>query len=106
MRSRNVPALSYGQGRVYSARDFEVDWKRGIINVPKEVVASAGLSADSRFEEVGRNPEIIDWFQHRLISTKQDLLEAQIVVNWSEEKQTQIVCNALISPMLKFIEAR
>lgn len=105
LRSSDIPALSYGQGRVYSVRDFEVDWNRGILNVPKDVISSAGLSSSSPFEEVGGNPTIIDWFHQSLTATKPDLLGAQLLLKQSGEKQTQVVGNSLISPMLKFIEA-
>lgn len=105
LRSGDIPVLSYGQGRVYSARDFEVDWRRGIINVPGDVVSTAGSSPRSSFEEVGRNPKIIDWFHQSLDATKPDLLEGQLLLRQSGEKQTQVVGNSLISPMLKFIEA-
>lgn len=106
LRSDDIPALSYGQGRVYSARDFEVDWKRGILNVPKDVISSVGLSSSSPFEDVKGNPKIIDWLHQSLSATKIDLLETQLLLKRSGEKQTQAVGNSLISPMLKFIEAQ
>ena len=105
LRSGDIPVLSYGQGRVYSARDFKVDWQRGIINVPQDIISSAGLSPLSSFEEVGENPKIIDWFHQSLAVTKPDLLEGQLLLRQSGEKQTQVVGNGLISPMLKYIEA-
>lgn len=105
LRSRDIPVLSYGQGRVYSARDFKVDWERGIINVPGDVISSAGLTSGSPFGEVCGNQKIIDWFHQSLVATKPDLLDVQLLLRQSEEKQTQVVGNSLISPMLKFIEA-
>lgn len=105
LRSGDIPALSYGQGRVYSARDFEVDWNRGIINVPEDVISYAGLSQNSSFEDVDRNPSIKEWFHQSLTATKPDLLESQLLLKQSGERQTQVVANSLISPMLKFIEA-
>lgn len=104
-RSRDIPVLSYGQGRVYSARDFKVDWQRGIINVPGDVISAAGLTSGSPYGEVGGNQKIIDWFHQSLTATKPDLLDVQLLLRQSEEKQTQVVGNSLISPMLKFIEA-
>ncbi len=105
LRSGDIPVLSYGQGRVYSVRDFEVDWKRGIINVPREIISSSGLSSSSSFEEVDGNLGITEWFHQSLAKTKPELLESQSLLKQSQEKQTQIVCNGLISPMLKFIQA-
>lgn len=105
LRINDIPSLSYGQGRIYSARDFKIDWERGIINVPNDVILSAGLSSFSPFEEVGGNSLIHDWFQQSLIITKPDLLDAQLILRQSREKQTQAVIGSLISPMLKFIDA-
>lgn len=105
LRSTDVPALSYGQGRVYSVRDFEEDWNRGIINIPREVISSAGLSSASPIEVVSRNTAVTDWFHQSLLITKPDLLSTQLFLKQASEKQTYAVGNSLISPMLKFIEA-
>lgn len=35
-RAIDIPELSYGQGRVFTVRDLEEDWQRGVINIPKE----------------------------------------------------------------------
>jgi len=105
LRINDFPVLSYGEGRVYSARDFKIDWERGIINVPNEVILSAGLSSSSPFVEVESNPVIRDWFHQSLTITRPDLIDAQLLLKQSQEKQTQAVMNGLISPMLKFIDA-
>lgn len=105
LRSGDIPSLSYGQGRVYSARHFKEDWERGVLNVPGEIISSGDLSSQSSFEEVGRNPRITDWFHQSLLNTKPNLLEARFLLDRTGEKQTQVVCNSLISPMLKYIEA-
>jgi len=49
-RAEDVPELSYGQGRVYSVRDLETDWKRGVINIPKEVLDQSGMSPESEVD--------------------------------------------------------
>lgn len=105
LRSGDIPSLSYGQGRVYSARHFKEDWERGVLNVPGETISLLNLSSRSSFEEVGGNPGITDFFHQSLLNTRPDLLEAQFLLKLSGEKQTQAVCNSLISPMLKYIEA-
>src|SRR3989344_4041834 len=79
-RSKDVPALSYGQGRVYSARDFKEDWERGIINVPGRAISLAGLSPTSAFESVSKNANITNWFHQSLASTKQDLLDTKLLL--------------------------
>ncbi len=105
LRCSDIPALSYGQGRVYSARDFKEDWNRGIINIPGEVISSAGLSSVSTFEAINKKSEIIDWLHRSLAITKHDLLDTQLLLSQLQEKRTRVVCNSLITPMLKFIDA-
>ncbi len=104
LRSRDIPVLSYGQGRVYSARDFRKDWIRGIINIPGEIISSSGLTSLSPVEEAIINPTIIDWFHQSLVQTKPDLITTQSLLAHHGERQTQAVCNSLILPMLKFID--
>lgn len=104
LRSKDIPALSYGQGRVYSARDFQEDWERGMINVPDNVIYSAGLTSHSSFEEVEASGTVTDWFHKSLAATKPDLIRAQLLLTELVEPQTYAVCNGLISSMLKFIE--
>jgi len=108
IRSRDIPSLSYGQGRVYSARDFAEDWERGIINVPNEVIASLGVSADSAFEEVGMNQGIVDWFHRSLLITRPGLIDARLLLGQLTEKSersAKALCNGLISPMVKYIDS-
>lgn len=104
LRSSNVPALSFGQGRVYSARDLRTDWTRGVINIPGEVLFAAGLTAHSPLDEVKNNIIVIDWFKENLRQTKLALLATQILLKKLPERQTQVVCNRLIVPLLKYIE--
>ncbi|MDP3917694.1 MAG: hypothetical protein Q8Q30_00765 [Candidatus Woesebacteria bacterium] len=104
IRSKDIPALSYGQGRVYSIRDIITDWQRGIINVPKEVLDECKLSSSSSSVEVGNNPIFKRWTNISLQETKPDLINTQKFLKELNEKQTFLVCNSLISPMIKFID--
>lgn len=106
VRSKDIPALSYGQGRVYSARDLETDWQRGIINVPKEVLDECNLNSTSSVNEVLNNPKYKSWTDVSLQQTKPDLIKTQTFLKSLNEKQTFLICNSLISPMLKFIDSR
>lgn len=104
LRSPDVPAMSYGQGRVYSVRDFDQDWVRGTINVPKEVMASAGLTNLSELDEVKGSSEVKSWIQALLSSTKPELLELQKYLKTTPEKLTAAIFGGLIGPMLRIIE--
>lgn len=106
IRSKNIPALSYGQGRVYSIRDLRADWQRGIINIPKKVLDEDGLSSFSSVNEVLDNLTVKSWARVNLEQTKPDLIKTQTLLKNLNEKQTFLICNSLISPMLKFIDRK
>ncbi|MDP3918201.1 MAG: hypothetical protein Q8Q30_03445 [Candidatus Woesebacteria bacterium] len=103
IRSKEVPTLSYGQGRVYSARDIRTDWQRGIINIPKEVLDKCNLTSYSSLNEIQNNQILKKWTTISLQQTKPDLINTQSFLKNLGEKQTFLICNSLISPMLKFI---
>lgn len=103
VRSKDIPALSYGQGRVYSTRDLVTDWQRGIINIPKEVLDECNLNSSSSISEVQNNQTYKSWTDISLQQTKPDLIKTQAFLKSLNEKQTFLICNSLISPMLKFI---
>lgn len=106
IRSKDIPALSYGQGRVYSARDLVTDWQRGIINVPKEVLDECNLNSSSSVSEVQNNQTYKSWVSISLQQTKPDLIKTQTLLKNLNEKQPFLICNSLISPMFKFIDTR
>lgn len=103
LRSKDLPALSYGQGKVYSARDLKIDWQRGIINIPTHVLIEAQLNNQSTVKEIVDNDIVTEWFKNDLETTKSDLLRAQKVLLDSQEKQTIAVCGRLVSSMLSYI---
>lgn len=104
IRSKDIPALSYGQGRVYSIRDLGTDWQRGIRNISKKVLDEGGLSYTSSVDEVLDNLTVKSWARVNLEQTKPDLIKTQSFLKSLNEKQTFLICNSLISPMLKFID--
>ena len=53
--------LISGQGEIYSLRDLSKDWHDGILNIPKEVLDSAGLYNESSIDEVRKNTTIQRW---------------------------------------------
>jgi len=103
-RSKDVPALSFGQGRIYSVRDFEEDWNRGVINIPGDVISTAGVSALFSFEEVNDNQIIRSWLKQSLMMTKQDLLKTQLLLTQSHETRTRFVYGTILASMIRLIE--
>ncbi|MCL5784150.1 MAG: hypothetical protein M1142_02230, partial [Patescibacteria group bacterium] len=103
LRSRDMPVLSYGQGRVYSVRDLKDDWTKGILNIPQEVLQKAALTGNSSLEEVQGSTEVQSWFDSELGATKPELVELQKRLKY-EGGATNFIFGGLIKPMLKFID--
>ena len=103
LRAIDIPALSFCQGRVYTVRDLEEDWQRGIINIPTEVLSEGELSPNSPFQTVRNNNVVNTWFSSELLRSKPELLILQGRLKVSSERLTYLMCNGLIQPMLKLI---
>lgn len=101
LRSKDIPALSYGQGRIYSVRDLRVDWGRGVINIPQEILEEAKVSPHCSFDELVSNKQVLYWLNHSVSLTKLDLVDLRKQLKDHGDKLTYLTCNKFISSMLK-----
>lgn len=95
-RAKDIPALSYGQGRVFSVRDLKEDWQRGVINIPKEVLGQTQLTQHSSIEELKTNPTVTNWLRSELSESELALLAVKAKLKASGEKITPLLCNGVI----------
>lgn len=103
-RACDIPEMSFCQGRVYSVRDIEADWNKGIINVPSEILSDAGLTNNSTFLEVTESDVVKKWFKTELQACRGELEMLQTRFNESPKTLTSRIYNTLIRSMLRFIE--
>lgn len=101
-RSNDIPALSYSQGWIYSMRDLPIDWERGVVNIPQEILTEARLKPDCSLEELLGNERVLHWFNQSLSLLKPELLLLRKQLKRCGEPVTYLVCNKFISSMLKF----
>lgn len=101
LRAKDIPELSFCQGRVYTVRDLKTDWNRGLINIPKEILKRAGLTANSSFHEVKTSKIVNKWFYNELEKCQQDLSILDQKLTNSSEKLTAKFCGVLASPLKK-----
>lgn len=74
IRSRDIGAYSFAQGRLYAARDLEKDWGLGIINVPSEVlIGRAKLTSEVPYSELIAEPLIETWLQGEITQGVDDM---------------------------------
>lgn len=103
-RACDIPEMSFCQSRVYSVRDLEADWHKGLINIPAEVLNEAGLANNSIFTEVTKSGIVETFFQTELQKCKPKLEMLQAKLKDSSEGLTFRIYNSLIKSMLRFIE--
>lgn len=101
LRANNIPQLSFCQGRIYTVRDLDTDWARGVINIPKEVLKRAKLTTNSTVERVKSNPIIIGWFRKELLQCQKDLPILEAKLQSTNESLTTRMCMGLINPLYK-----
>ena len=94
-RASDIPELSYGQGRVFSVRDLDEDWQRGVINIPKEILWEANLDQHSKIAEVRSSTVIREWLISELSQSKEGLIAVKIKLDQSGEKLTSRLCNGV-----------
>lgn len=104
-RACDIPEMSFCQGRVYSFRDLETDWHKGLINIPGEILNKTGLTNDSIFAEVTKSDIVRTYFQTGLSDSKPKLEKLQAELSESSEGLTFRTYNYLIKSMLRIIEA-
>ena len=98
-RADDIPALSYCQGRIFSIRDLEEDWKRGVINVPKEILDKAELTGESSIEDVKKSAAVSNWIRSELLKSKPELIAVKNRLQSSGEKIIPRACNGVIKTM-------
>lgn len=102
-RATDIPTLSYCYGRVYTARDLEEDWQRGVINVPAEILKEAELTQHSPIEEVKENTIVTGWLRSELLGSQPELLALKDQLKASGEKITPMLCNGVLKTASRFM---
>lgn len=104
VRATDIPIMSIGQGLVQSYRDRKIDWKRGVINIPREVLDEACLNNELGFEEVDNNRVIYGWWTGQLSEVKKGFNKLLPELKGLPELRTYLLCKALVSPLIKRID--
>lgn len=63
LRVNDIPYFPEVQARVYSLIDLESDWNKGLINIPSEVLETAGLNGMAHMPTLESSPVIQNWMQ-------------------------------------------
>lgn len=101
LRAKDILELTFCQGIVYTIRDLEVDWSRGVINLPKEILKKAKLTTTSNIQELKSNPVIKNWFRNEISRCQKDLIILEKKLAKNNESLTTTFCKGLMSPLFK-----
>lgn len=105
LRGNDVGTFSYCQGFAYGVQDFNIDWQRGLINVPGEVLDLAGLTTDHPLREVKSNLIIKDWIISESARNRVDLASFLEKINdFSEERPAKFLFNSLSKRVTNILE--
>ncbi len=101
LRAGDIAELSLCQGRVYTIRDLDQDWARGVINIPKEVLRQAQLTPNASVQKVRSSQTVKKWFRNEVLECQKDLeiLREKLVA--ANESLTARFCLGLASPLFK-----
>ena len=102
-RSVDVPFLSIGQGQLYSLADLEVDWKRGIINLPAQLLEEAKLNGSSTYHQVINNQVILRYLLNEIYLAKPQLQELKQQIQQLQHPETKRMCGHLVRTMESII---
>ncbi|MFH1833150.1 MAG: squalene/phytoene synthase family protein [Candidatus Levyibacteriota bacterium] len=103
LRATDIPTFSLCQGRVYSVEHLQADWKVGIINIPEEVLRTAGLSAQSPYETVRQSSVVNAWARNELRESRTELLMLRKMFQASPERITPRIYGGLIGSMMEVV---
>lgn len=101
LRAKDIAEFSFCQGRVYTIRDLDQDWKKGIINIPKEILTKAKLNPDSSVGEIKNSTVVKDYFRQQLLLCRRKLSTLEKKLARADESLTTRMCMGLINPLYK-----
>ena len=104
LRAKDIEEFSFCQGRIYTIRDLDTDWARGVINIPKEVLKKAKITRDAPVEKVRSSKVIKEWFKQELQLCQSQLPILGAKLADANEDLTTKMCMWLINPLYKLIK--
>lgn len=103
LRAPDISGFSLGLARVYSVRDFQTDWERGIINVPSEILEEGGVNPNSPFDAVAKSQAIQTYLESQLDLGKKQLHEVMDNPTLKSERLTSRIIMGFVKSADKIL---
>jgi hypothetical protein len=105
LRRKDIETFSYCQGLAYGLQDFDTDWERGLINIPKEVLKVSGLTVNHPISDIRSSPIVRDWVYSESEVSRANLADFLNDLNeMSNEKPAKLFLNSLSNRVVKILE--
>jgi hypothetical protein len=105
LRSRDIEIFSYCQGLAYGIQDFDTDWQRGLVNIPREILEMSGMTVEHPLGEIKFNPVVKEWVDFESSRSRVSLGNFLEEVNsLNGEKEAKILINSLSRKVVNILE--
>jgi len=105
LRANDVKIFSYCQYFAYGVQDFDIDWQRGLVNIPREVLNSARLTIENSSAEVRSNLIVKDWVVSEVKQNRVDLKDfLGEIAETPNEKSANFLLNSLSKRVFNILD--
>ncbi len=77
------------QWKIYSIRDLELDIRKWIINIPKNIIEEAWINDFSNFHDLISNPIVIKWIKNEILECEK-LIDSLMSINLDKKARKVI----------------
>lgn len=105
VRSGQIGEYPIAQGRLYSVRDLEQDWRVGIYNIPSEVLVRADVADAAVYGDVVARPTIQSWLHAEVAESVVSMQESMAIVSTLSDRPARYMLAGLGRGALRFGQA-
>lgn len=102
-RSAQVPALIDAFAWCSTVRDLDEDLARGLVNIPREVVAEARVADLRDAVQVRRDPAVASWLRAEAARAERDLDEADRSIAELDDAKTRRILGRFARSMRRYL---
>jgi len=105
LRSKDIETFSYCQGLAYGIQDFDTDWQRGLVNIPREILGMSRLTGEHRSEEIKSNSIVREWVNFESSKSRVNLeYFLENINDLPYEKSAKLLLNSLSKKVAKILK--
>lgn len=103
LRTNAISDYGKSLARLYNVRDLSKDWKLGIINVPREVLAEARITTDQSYKTLRKSSVVDQWLKAEVTDASAYLKQVMEQVLPTTDPLTRRVLNTFARRAIKSV---